>query len=187
MAESFPHILEHPGSVTMWSYWSGLNAGRMPSARDWDPVRIPKLMPWCTIFERGGETGFRIRFAGTAICDFYGFEMTGNPVGRIAADNARDQYLDSIEEALARPCGRLTRIEGLSNMGKVCQFEVLSLPLSDDDGSALRLVNHQAIVDTITYGDARSEFSRPSLSVWLDIGAGVPENGNVRPAKMSEI
>lgn len=175
MVDLHPETLVHPRSSAMWDYWSSLNDGRMPFVGDWDPVKVPKLMPWCTIFEHGGETGFRIRFAGTAICDFYGFEMTGNPVGLIAATDARDPYLESIREAFSRPCGRLLRIEGRSHLGKVCQFEVLSLPLGDEDGKALRLINHQVIIDTITFGDPRSEFSRPSASVWIDVGAGVPE------------
>lgn len=166
---------EHEQSKEFLAYWRSLNDGHMPSYRLWDPIQIPRLTPWCTIIERGGETGYRHRFAGTAICDFYNEEMTGKPIGYRMDEEARAFYFADIEKLLTRPCGRIFTVQARSETGRDCLFETISVPLADDDGVGFRFVNHQVIIEEITYGEAKSRFSLPDVAYWFDIGAGVPE------------
>lgn len=166
--------LRHESSREIFAYWQGLNRGHLPSYQLWDPIEVPKLMPWCTIIERGGETGFQLRFAGTAICDFYGEEMTGQAIGRRMDAPARAYYFDCLEEVLNRPCACFMTMQARSNTGRDCLFESLSLPLADADGKSFRIVNHQVILEEVTYGETTSRFALPDIAEWIDAGAGVP-------------
>ena len=84
--------LVNPRSQEMWSYWQSLNGGQMPPAAAWDPIRVPKVMPWCTIIERGGATGFRLRFT--------------RPCGRYFTVEARsDTGRNCLFETLSLPLG----------------------------------------------------------------------------------
>lgn len=158
----------------VYDYWMSLRDGAMPSFRDWDPIHVPRQMPWCTIVERGGPTGYRLRFAGTAICDFYEEEMTGQPIDYKMDAESRAFYFLQIEAILTRPCGLLIFTHGRSDSGRDCLFELVALPLADENGVGSRVITHQAIVEEATYGEAWSKFSLPESMEWLDIGAGVP-------------
>jgi hypothetical protein len=164
-------------SKVVYDYWMSLCNGTMPPARDWDPIRVPKQMPWCTIIERGGPTGYRLRFAGTAICEFYNEEMTGQSIGYRMDDEARSFYFAQLEEVLTRPCGMFFATHARSDTGRDCVFDTLALPLADDEGVGIRLLTHQVIVEDATYGDPSSKFSLPETTEWIDLGAGVPPAG----------
>ncbi|PCJ69637.1 MAG: hypothetical protein COA62_08940 [Rhodobiaceae bacterium] len=168
--------LRHESSRVIFAYWLSLNDGRLPDYKLWDPIAVPKLMPWCTIVERGGETGFQLRFAGTAVCDFYGEEMTGQAIGGRMDEQARAYYFDGLEEVLTRPCACFMTMQARSKNGRDCLFESLSLPLANADGKSFRIMNHQVIIEEVTYGETKSRFALPDITEWIDIGAGVPDD-----------
>jgi len=159
---------------TFFDYWMSLSGGRMPAYRDWDPICVAKQMPWCTIVERGGGTGYRLRFAGTAICEFYNEEMTGQEVGHRMSAEARQVYFSWIEEALTRPCGMFFSTHARSDSGRDCLFDTLALPFADENGEGCRLITHQSNVEEVTYGEARTRFAMPEVAEWIDLGNGVP-------------
>ena len=168
--------LRHESSRKIFAYWLGLNEGRAPCYKLWDPIKVPKLMPWCTIIERGGETGFRLRFAGTAVCDFYGEEMTGQSVGYRMDTQARAYYFRGLDEILDRPCGHFLTIQARSDVGRDCLFENIALPLTDIEGNGIRVINHQVILEEVTYGEPKTRFALPEIAEWIDVGAGVPDD-----------
>jgi hypothetical protein len=58
-------------------YWRAKAAGRaMPDRRDLDPAEIPDLLPWIILWDVV-PGGYRVRLAGTAICDALGRELRG--------------------------------------------------------------------------------------------------------------
>ena len=58
-------------------YWRGKAAGRaMPDRRDLDPTEIPDLLPWIVLWDVIPGS-YRIRLAGTAICQAHGRELRG--------------------------------------------------------------------------------------------------------------
>ncbi len=174
-AKSVRSLFKSDRTASCFDYWLSLNEGRMPHAVSWDPTKIFRAMPWCTIVERGGETGFQLRFAGTEICDFNDEEMTGQAVGHRMDDNARAFYFASIEEMLERPCATFMTTQARSKNGRDCLFECLALPLADENGNGIRILNHQVIIEDVKYGEARTRFSLPSVSAWIDVGAGTPD------------
>lgn len=174
--EDVASSFRHENSRKIFAYWQSLNEEHIPCFRLWDPIAVPKLMPWCTIVERGGETGFQLRFAGTAICDFYGEEMTGQALGSRMDRQAQAFYFHNLEEVLTRPSSQLLTIRARSSGGRECLFEHLSLPLADLEGNGFRVLNHQVIIEEVTYGEQKSRFALPEVAKWIDIGAGVPND-----------
>jgi hypothetical protein len=58
-------------------YWRAKAAGRpMPDRRDINPAEIPDLLPWIVLWDVV-PGGYRIRLAGTAICEAHGRELKG--------------------------------------------------------------------------------------------------------------
>jgi hypothetical protein len=58
-------------------YWRVKAAGRaMPDRRDLNPAEIPDLLPWITLWDVVAD-GYRVRLAGTAICEAHGRELRG--------------------------------------------------------------------------------------------------------------
>jgi hypothetical protein len=58
-------------------YWRAKAAGRaMPDRRDLNPAEIPDLLAW-TILWDVVPGGYRVRLAGTGICDAVGRELKG--------------------------------------------------------------------------------------------------------------
>ncbi len=172
-------------SKVFYDYWMSLGGGRMPPYRDWDPICVATQMPWCTIVERGGPSGYQLRFAGTAICEFYNEEMTGQAIGGRMDAGARAFYFAKVEETLTRPCGMFFSTHARSDTGRDCLFETLALPLGDEDGTGVRLIMHQVIVEEATYGDPSTKFSLPDMMEWIDLGAGVPSSDNLQVAHSS--
>lgn len=171
-------ILEHfrhERTSVFFAYWLSLNEGRMPHSELWDPIKVHKSMPWCTIIERGGETGFQLRFAGTAICDFYGEEMTGQAVGNRMDDETRAYYFSNMENILRRPCATLMTTSARSDIGRDCLFECLSLPVANAEGQGIRVINHQVIIEDLTYGETKTRFAMPEVAAWIDTGEGTPK------------
>lgn len=168
-----------------YDYWCTLRDGRMPGYRDWDPIGVAKQMPWATTIERGGSSGFRFRFAGTAVCAYFNEEITGQEVGSWMDADAKEFYFVKIEEMLLRPCGMLFTSHSRSETGRDCLFETISLPLSDSEGVGARLMLHQIVIEGATYGDASPKFSVPETWEWLELGAGVPAIGMQHSAQSS--
>lgn len=173
-AVSIAAHFQHARTASCFDYWLSLNKGQMPCYELWDPIQIHQSMPWCTIVERGGETGFRLRFAGTAICEFYGEEMTGQAIGYRMDEQTRQYYFANLEKLLALPCATLMTTQARSDSGRDCLFECLSLPISDKQGKGIRVINHQVIIEELPFGEAKTRFSMPDVSAWIDVGAGTP-------------
>jgi hypothetical protein len=58
-------------------YWRNKAAGRvMPDRRDLNPAEIPDLLPWIVLWDVI-PGGYRIRLAGTGICEAHGREIKG--------------------------------------------------------------------------------------------------------------
>ncbi|HEX2116643.1 MAG TPA: PAS domain-containing protein [Alphaproteobacteria bacterium] len=59
------------------AYWREKAAGRpMPDRRDINPAEIPDLLPWILLWDVV-PSGYRVRLAGTGICDAVGRELKG--------------------------------------------------------------------------------------------------------------
>jgi hypothetical protein len=106
-------------------------AGGLPARRAFDPVEMPRLLPWVTLFDVEYEPmRFRVRLVGTGVVEGTGMDNT-------------DRYLDElncIEHTLAR-CRQLVETRQPyfhANLpmpwspNDFRTYTVLGLPLADD-------------------------------------------------------
>jgi hypothetical protein len=67
-------------------YWRTKANGRaMPDRVDLNPTEIPDLLPWIVLWDVI-PGGYRIRLAGTAICEAHGREIKGTDFDTLHAD-----------------------------------------------------------------------------------------------------
>lgn len=64
--------------VRALEYWRAKANGRvMPDRVDLNPAEVPDLLPWIVLWDVTPD-GYRIRLAGTAICEAHGREIKGS-------------------------------------------------------------------------------------------------------------
>jgi hypothetical protein len=92
---AFKTQLVIPEHRQLYDYWIAASAGRrMPDRRDINPVHIPRLLPFLSLVEIGGDTGrYRIRLAGTRLRDIYDCETTGLYLDELDWGDKRDYWL----------------------------------------------------------------------------------------------
>jgi hypothetical protein len=68
-----------PGQRELFDYWKAVSGdGAVPARADFDPRRIPRLLPnICLIDVKSELSESRFRLAGTALRGIYGAELTG--------------------------------------------------------------------------------------------------------------
>ncbi|MEK9660546.1 MAG: PAS domain-containing protein [Alphaproteobacteria bacterium] len=116
----------------LYALWLGkLSGKRLPARGDFDPLEMPRLLPYVTLFDVEYEPiRFYVRLAGTAIAEGIGMEFTGH-------------YLDemeNIENTLER-CVRLVETRQpyfhaslplVWSQNDFRSYSVLGLPLATD-------------------------------------------------------
>lgn len=161
-------------SETVFKHWHSLTAGKVPHYRDWDPVKIHKLMRDIFIVQRHMEGGYFYRFAGTGVGEFLGKEVTGLALdAMMKPDDWRDAR-QSLDELLGTPCGALLRNITQTNSGKLARVEFLILPLSVENDVCDRVISHMAVLETRGYASGAASFGARVFLEWIDLGFGVP-------------
>jgi len=166
----------HSNTERLYDYWRSLADGNPPNYRLWDPIKIPQLMPFVTIFELNSDNEFVHRFAGTGACDFVGVELTGLLLKDFfPTPEAYAISEQNMRTMLAMPCGRVSVYVVRSASGHECLAEFLTLPIDREDGASDRLIVYMAILETHGFGKAIPEASQYVEADWIDLGFGVPE------------
>ncbi len=115
---------------TLYGYWDATRGSRMAPRRfEIEPARIADILSDTLILERGDDTVFRFRLAGTRLCDTFGQELRGSTFtdGWGSEDRATLQRHLAI---IARQAGvGLFQFEAETAEGHRGRFEILLLPL----------------------------------------------------------
>ncbi len=165
----------HCDTERLYAYWQSLRDGGLPQHRCWDPIHIPKLTPNILILELDPEDKFVYRFAGTAVCDFVGVELTGRRMGDFFPSAEAFATTDNMQRAmLSTPCGQLSSYLVRSASGRECIAEILILPMAGPEGVADRLLVYMAWSETQGFGEAVPIVSDNLEAEWIDLGWGVP-------------
>ena len=79
--DQFAARLQRAPHRELFDYWrSKASPDNLPARRDIDPVEIPMLLPWITLYDvdwAEGRPRFRFRLVGTGIVRRYGRDATG--------------------------------------------------------------------------------------------------------------
>ena len=167
-----------PSFVELHAYWQSLRQdGKLPRAEDLDLLAIRPLLPELSLLDMVAPGEILCRFAGTAICDRLGHDLTGRNICVQQATATRDRARRAYEGMAAHPCGMIARYANHYNTGSQGIMTSFYLPLITADGST-RILG-------IGHREEKADYAPPIdetlivtdvLSVdWLDIGFGVPE------------
>jgi len=166
----------HSDTARLYEYWRSLADGKPPHFKLWDPIKIPQLMPSILILATNADNDFFYRFAGTAVCDFVGVELTGLLMTGFFPSAEAYAAVDNMHRALlAVPCGQLASYLLRSTSGRESIFEIVILPICGADGVPDRLVVCMSILEEYGFGEAAPEVSHNLSAEWIDLGSGVPE------------
>lgn len=166
----------HSDTERFYEYWRSLADGKPPHFRLWDPIQIPKLMPNLLILEANADNDFVYRFAGTAVCDFVGEELTGRLMKDFFPSPEAYATVENVHRTLLEvPCGQLASYLLRTTSGRESISEIVILPMCGADGVPDRLVVCMAILEEYGFGDSTPEVSQNLSAEWIDLGFGVPE------------
>jgi hypothetical protein len=123
-----------------YAYWCGkCRDDRLPRRRDIDPTEIPRLLPYLLITELvNGGPRLRYRLVGTAIVAAYGGEFTGKYCDEVYPPERRASEVANYRLICERRQPLLLRHYYLSPRRLPLVCHRLVMPLSDDDGDAIR-------------------------------------------------
>jgi len=133
-------VLASPKLDWLYRYWAERRGGRpYPARSNIDPIELRPLLGNIMLFDVvGSPPRFRYRLYGSSLAERSGYDMTGRWVDDLPdPDNAAlvNRTLARLVESrdpISYPRERMLD-------GRLCRYEVLALPLSDD-GLAINMI-----------------------------------------------
>jgi len=119
-------------------YWRAIKPPewRMPGRRQFDPVAVPKLLPWLRLYDvQRDPLRFRYRLIGTELVRFMGHDPTGKWVDEMfpgVVGSYEYQVLETVAGGQFKAYSRGAPIRVVSKDHLVA--ERLTLPLAQDGG-----------------------------------------------------
>lgn len=135
-------------------YWLDIRHGRpVPIRRDFDPTRVPTVLPFIWMYDYEGEGRFRGRLAGDQVAMSLGRAIAGLELGDIFApatlQGIRDRFRRCVERTqICHTTGMIETTDGHWVFG-----ERLTMPLSRD-GAAVDMLIGANVYD---WGEAPRE------------------------------
>ncbi|MEZ5830697.1 MAG: PAS domain-containing protein [Dongiaceae bacterium] len=132
-----PPILTDVRLRVFYEYWLALGreAGGLPDVRDFDPLRLPRLLPNIWIMEVAPDTHrFRMRLAGESINAVYGRNIAGRYFADVFERSEFELLLARYTRTLSEPS--IVRATGAvySASGRFWQGERLAVPMLGRSG-----------------------------------------------------
>ncbi len=157
-------------------YWFQLarDADGVPTRASFDPIAIPRLLPDILLLERLGDGNYQVRLQGTAFRERGLTDRTGEILNREDADVGRSALYQAVDKVLDTPCGlRLICVE--QNLkGKRSLVEIVSYPLTDDNGTPRFTIAVTQTLETIGYADGRtSQYALTEIREMTGISLGL--------------
>lgn len=155
---SEPHFIDAPHRPhlrALYDYWDRLRGGHgMPRRADFDPVQIPRLLPYLVLYGVEPDGGYTIRLVGEEIVGFVGRNAAGHPAGSALPAPAAVILTSILNAVVAEraPKFRLGKAHWQPDKS-YREFEACFLPLSPDGEQ----------VEIIICGIGFSDYHRPEI------------------------
>lgn len=177
--------------LDLWVYWYSIRYGKvLPDVADFDPMRITRLLPDISVFERRKPDELIYRLAGTAIAERMGHDPTGENLVDLT-DPARHAFVtDLFTGIIETPAGAFVRYENTYASGRKAMVQSFFLPMvgpkkeggegEPSQGFLQRILSIHHMEAAKEYESERQRTTVGSdidKTVWIDIGQGVPKNG----------
>lgn len=186
----------HPGIRAFdafQNYWMQLSqaasTGFVPLHRDFNPMKIPRLLPHVYMSEWASQTKLRIRLSGSALEDTFGRGLKGTDYLDLRPPEDRDFLTKLLHAVVDQPCGLKVHRRMVLSTG-AHQMRSLSFPLADKDGRPRFIVGMMNVEHDVPMTlFERAEHPNPTIKTiaYIDIGAGTPPLPAFPPPPASEI
>lgn len=128
--------VRHPSLRRLYDYWQhSRGQRRFPARRDIDPLDLRYAMGNILLIDvLYDPLRFRCRLHGTNLSERVGYDMTGKMVDALPGDENRKTILDRLPWLIERAAPFAVSHTGKLD-DRVVRYQVLWLPLSDDDNT----------------------------------------------------
>ncbi|MGE3993491.1 PAS domain-containing protein [Pseudorhodoplanes sp.] len=124
----------------LFDYWNTLRGRRRAPARaDLDLPAIRNSLASTFILALDPDIGHPFRVAGTAICEFFGRELTATPFQHLWSQRDRAALADILAAVAEEADGIVARVAGCNCDTEKVELEMVLLPLTDS-GKEVTLV-----------------------------------------------
>jgi hypothetical protein len=169
---------EIAGFSELYEYWSSIRVdGKLPQADKFDLLALTLWLPDMTLFDIVGPENYFCRFAGTAVVERLGYDMSQKNLFQFQSDATREQTRDSYFAIVNQPCGAVARYANHYSSGRAGVVRTIYLPLAAPPNGHPRIV-------CMSQREEDAEYASPIEKTitatdiyaveWLDIGFGLP-------------
>jgi len=166
------------GFSELFDYWNSLRAdGDVPRADKFDLLALTQWLPNLMLLDIHGDGNVVGRFAGTAMVDRMGYDLTRQNVVLDQASVSRDRTMNAYNMVVSHPCGLSARYTNHYSSGRSGIIHTLYLPLQAPANGNARIVglNHREADAGYAEPIERTESATDILAAeWVDLGFGTP-------------
>ncbi|MES1989594.1 MAG: PAS domain-containing protein [Pseudomonadota bacterium] len=169
---------ELTGFSELYDYWnSGRVDGDLPLTDKFDLLAVTQWLPNIMLLDVFDRENVVARFAGTAMVDRLGFDITRENVFATQSDVSRDRVINAYSIIVNKPCGMVARYTNHYSSGRSGTVSTLYLPLKATANGNARIVGMVHREEDAGYAEPieRTQSGTDIQSAeWVDLGFGVP-------------
>lgn len=140
--------MKHKINQALFDYWNVMRGGRpAPFRADIQPGDIKRLLPNLFILERKSEWDYAFRLAGTKLCNTYGMEFRHHNLLSMWQDDCNERLRTALREVTGDAMVSLVEYTASTNSHREASFEMLLLPLAQDNGALTRVLGAAVPLD----------------------------------------
>jgi len=168
----------NPLLIEFATYWSALpKHGLIPNRSDFQPSKIPKLLPNITIHELLRPDFIQLRLVGTEIENIYSQKMTGKNYLDFVDSSGRVAISRAIHLACEHPVSIIFQTKSTTQKGTILNRQSIAFPMRDSEGLPRLVYFYTVTTSPMPYVDQqRDQLVINNVSIrFVDIGAGIPD------------
>ncbi len=189
--------------VTLEEYWWQLHRSRtetainqaiapaaVPYRKNFDPMKIPSVLPFISLMEYLGPKELRLRVVGTELDRMLPVAKTGENLYEFYPGNHWGSFSGLHENIVGVPCG-LNYVRMITlNTGEHFEVSRISYPFADLNGEVRFIINamHSSSDRKTAYDSYVRIAEEEVLSMdYIDIGYGVPDDRYPESARQEKV
>lgn len=169
---------EDTGFSEFYDYWeSGREAGALPRAEKFDLLALTPWLADISLLDVLGPENYLCRFAGTALVERLGFDMSQKNIFEFQSNATRDLTRACYQAVVNQPSGAIARYTNHYSSGRSGVVRTLYLPLAAPEGGHPRIACMTRRAEEAGYATPieKSVSGTDILDLmWIDIGFGIP-------------
>lgn len=123
-------VMRQSSVKQLYAYWDRVRNGRLaPQRHEIEPSAIAPILSETFIAECVGPSRYRFRLAGTRICDFFGFELSGSDLLDYWSGEDKDNVTALLSNVFGSGAVGYALFDAYTAKARSCRFELLMMPL----------------------------------------------------------